>query len=393
MKLFKHQKTLLCLNPDKHLLAWSTGSGKTLAAIELVRQKGVSALIVCPKSIVEQWREQVPDGWDVLSKENFKKEIASEHKAIVLDEVHYFSNYKSQMTKALLQYIKIVDPQYIYGLSATPYLSTSWNIYTYGLILGRKWRWIDWNNKFFYKVKMGPRMVPIQKKMVDGTSIEKCVANLINQMGSTVKLEDCFDVPEQIFIKETFDLTREQKKAMDNMEDFLPIVRFTKEHQICGGSLKGDEYTENQFFKSEKLDRLMDLVDEHKKLVIVCRYNNELDLIYDKIRSKHVKVAKINGKTSNRHDVIKEANQWEEGVICIQAACSEGYELPSFPLMIFYSYDFSLKNYVQMLGRIQRAGHIKKNVYLSLLVNNSIDHDIYDSVVNKKMDFMVELYK
>ncbi len=72
-------------------------------------------------------------------------------------------------------------------------------------------------------------------------------------------------------------------------------------------------------------------------------------------------------------------------------SCSEGYELPTFPLMVFYSYDFSLKNYIQMLGRIQRINAIKKNVYLSLVVKDSIDSDVFTSL-KKKEDFDIAIY-
>lgn len=394
MKLFKHQQDLIDINPKKWLIAHSVGTGKTLTALTLVKNNNCkSVLVICPKSLVQQWEEQVSHSTKVLSKEQFKK-YAKElpyYEALIIDEAHFFSNYKSQLTKALLYYIKAHNPPYIYLLTGTPYLSSIWNIYTYGLILGREWKWIDWNRKFFTKIRMGNMSIPVQKKVVDGKPIKEVVSLLVSRLGNAIHMNDCFDVPEQVFIKETFEFTREQKKAIEELTDLLPIVRFTKIHQICGGTLKSDGYCEDAYFKSDKLDRVLELINENKKLVVICRYNNEIAYIKSKLLSSK-KCFVINGHVKNRHEVVNEAEASDNCVVLIQAACSEGYGLPSFPVMVFYSYDFSLKNYVQILGRIQRAGHLKKNVYISLITNKSIDYDIYDSVVNKKMDFMVELY-
>ena len=398
---YKHQQEILDLNPKYHLLAWGTGSGKSLAALRLAKQNGSGPLIICPKSLQEQWWELIrAEGMlaMVWSKETFKKKIKQEHVCkylgIIVDEAHYFFGQKSQMYKDLIAYIDYARPKYVYLLTATPYLSSSWNIFCAGKLLGKAWKWWDWNKKFFSQIKMGRRTIPIQKKTVDGMPIEKHMANIVNSIGNTVSLEDCFDVPYQIFEKELFDLTKEQSKAIDALDDFLPIVRFTKIHQICGGSLKGDGYTEDRFFKSEKLDRLIELIKDNNKMAVVCRYNNEIKYIKERIEECHhdKQVFVINGAVSNRHEVVQEIEKRDNCVALIQAACSEGYGLPSIPLMIFYSYDFSLKNYIQMLGRIQRAGHIKKNVYISLLVKDSIDYSIWDTVVNKKMDFQVEIY-
>jgi superfamily II DNA or RNA helicase len=404
MELFKHQRHLLELSPDKYMLMWGTGSGKSLASIELCKQKGGRTLVVCPKSLVNKWDIDIAESvidhehWLVVSKEVFKK--SHEHLIhfdnLIIDEAHFFSNYKSGMTKALLAYLEKYNSQRIYLLTATPWLSSAWNIYTYAMIFGMKWKWFKFNQTFFTKVKMGNRFIPVPRKSVNGVPLADYIAKLLTRFGNSIKLEDCFDVPEQIFQYEYFELTRDQRRGMDNLTDILPIVRFTKEHQICGGTLKGDTYTATERFNAEKLGRLLEIVEENSRLVIVCRYNEEISYLYESIKSKFpgLNVHKITGQISGdeRHHVVEEINKEEQCVVLINASCSEGYGLPHIPLMVFYSYDFSLKNYIQMLGRIQRAGHIKKNVYLSLVVKDTIDEQIYKSVAINKKDFQAVLY-
>ena len=289
------------------------------------------------------------------------------------------------MFKSLVYYIKVHRPEYIYLLTATPYLSTPFNIWALGNILGLNWNWWRFKQKFFYDVRMGARTIPMVR-----ANIEPEIAALVNQLGNTVRMDECVDIPEQVFETEYFDLTTEQKKAIDNLTDIQAIVRWTKIHQICGGSLKGDGYVPDAQYKSEKLARAIDLAREHKKIIFVCRYNIEIKMLYDSI-SKFKQVKIINGDTKDKHSVVNSCNSEEDIAVLINASCSEGYELPSFPLLVFYSYSFSLKDYLQIIGRIQRINNIKKNVYLSLIVKDTIDADVY-KCIQKKQDFDIAIY-
>jgi len=397
MKLYAHQKELVDKAPSKHLLAWGCGSGKTVACLELAGKS--NTLIVCPKSIKEQWIDEVTTHakflvGNVLTKEEFKRDHLklTNYECLIIDEAHFFFGMtgfrkKSALLKSLLTYIKKHKPTKIYLATATPYMSTPYNLYAACDILGEAPDFKQFKEHFFSMINMGRRYpVPVVKK-----GIEKDIAWLVQKIGSTVALEDCFDVPEQTFLTEYFSLTAEQNKAIKALDD-EGIARWTKTHQICGGTLKSDGYTPNQSFKCEKMDRIIQLAQEHKKLIIICRYNYEIENIERAISKNKRNVFTINGKTVDRCSVIKRSEESEQSIVIINSACSEGYELPSFPVMVFYSYDFSLKNYIQIIGRILRANKLKKNVYISLVVKNSIDSDVYKCIQAKK-DFDVAIYE
>lgn len=403
MKLYEHQKKILEQNPKKSLLAWEVGSGKSLAGIKLCEQNMEDndiGLVICPKSLKDKWSKddldkyaKSPNSWVVISKEEFKKQVPllQTHKQIIVDEAHFFSGMrsfrdKSQMLKALLFYIKLHKPKNIYLLTGTPYLSSPYNIYALAEILGHKWDFKRFKEHFFHQVNMGGRFpVPVIKKNIEGD-----IAKLVAQIGDVVKMEDCIDVPEQVYQAEYFELTASQKQAMSEITETLPIVKWTKAHQICGGSLKSDGYIADQFFPCEKIARLKELVSENKKAVVVCRYNNEINMLTKEL-SKIKPVYQITGSTKDRHGTVKLAEQEDDCVVLANSACSEGYELASFRLMVFYSYDFSLKNTIQIQGRIRRINNLKKNVYLSLVVKDSIDEDVYKSMLAKK-SFDIEIY-
>lgn len=402
MGLFNHQKKLLELNPDKWLLAWGTGSGKTRTAIELALKRFGHRLVICPKSLVENWKQEINKwggkdlGFVVMSKERFKKQVKTDinwcsFTTIIVDEAHYFSNYKSGMTKALYEYINKHRPENIYLLTATPYLSSPWNIYSLANILGRSWNWYKFKKKFFYDIKMGRRTIPVIRK-----GIESDISRLVNNLGSTVKLEDCADVPSQVFLHEYFELTKDQKKEIEGLNDVLPIVRINKIQQLEGGFCKGDMYVADKEVKSEKLDRIMEYVSDHKKIAIICRFTLEIDNIVKKLKEKYPSrnIYKLTGKSSGeeRHSIIEKIHKDDDTIIVIQAQLCEGYSLETVPVMVFYSMDYSLKAYLQMLGRVQRVSNIKKNVYVFFITKGGVGEAVYDCVVNKKMDFNDAIY-
>jgi len=258
-------------------------------------------------------------------------------------------------------------------------------------LIGRPMDYMAFDRKFFNHIKMGARMVPIIKK-----GIEPEIAEIVKSVGSTISLEDCLDVPEQVFETEYFDLTAQQKKAIEGLTDTEHIVRFTKIHQIAGGTLKSDGYEPDKVFSCLKMDRLKDIVKDNPRVVIVCRYNNEINVLFDKlIDIKGGNVDRITGEVSaeDRHNTIERLKTMDSYVLLVNAACSVGWELPQCPLMVFYSYDFSLVNYIQVLGRIQRINNVKRNTYLSLVTRETIDEDIFKAVTIKKMTFQIEIYK
>jgi len=270
-------------------------------------------------------------------------------------------------------------------LSATPYSSGPWNIYTAALMLGFNYSYKWFENEFFYKIPMGTRLVPMVRK-----GIEPQIKDIINTIGSTVTLEECFDVPEQINIVEYFNLTPEQVKGIESITDTEHIVYWTKRHQIENGVLKSDGYIDEKVFKAEKTDRLIELVKEHKKMAIICRYNAQISSLEKKLKDIK-KTFIINGKVQNRDEVVQEVERLDDCVILIQSACAEGYELPSIGVIVFASMDFSYVKYKQMRGRFLRGNKLKKNVFIHLLVDNGVDNDVYKNVMDKK-DFSFKIY-
>ena len=391
MQLYKHQQRLADANPDKCGIFWEVGTGKSLMVLELLK-KANEALIIVPKDLKDKWEDDTSH--DIITKETFRRDWNKlpYYDGIGVDEFHHFLgmtgyNKGSAMMKALQKYLKKHKPRYFYGLTGTVYMSKPWNVYVACEFLGHKMNYKKFRDHFFEMKHYGGRY-PIPE-MKAPELIKDDIAKLVNQIGDVVKMSDCRDIPEQQHLVEYFNLTTEQTNGIQALEDSTPIVYYTKVHQICGGSLKGDVYTESQTFDCNKIARVLQLAYENKKLIIICRYNYEIEMLHTILHEYKTHI--INGKVKNRPEVVLEADSSDACVVLIQSSCAEGYQLPSFPIIVYYSHDFSLKNYLQMNGRIQRIDNLKKNVYISLIIKNSIDEEVYKSLQNK-VSFDVAIY-
>jgi superfamily II DNA or RNA helicase len=396
MSLFAHQEKFLKDNPNKSALVWSCGTGKTRAALEWANRGGKPTLIICPKPLKANWKREV-EKWGtefayVMTKEEFRaqaKELPLYYQVIV-DEVHagfLTPHFKSQMSKALRDYLKKHQVARVLLLSATVYTSSPWNIYNLAHYLGYKIDWMKFNYLFFNQIRMGPRIVPVAKK-----GSEAQLAKLTKKIASVVDINDVLDVPLQLHCDpEYFALTPEQTKAIKESYDPLPIVRYTLQHEIENGILIGNEFRESKTYETDKIERIKAICEENKKVAIVCRYNLQSDYLLEMLKEYRPYV--IRGDIKDRDTVCREAENASQAVVLIQADCGIGFELPSFPVCIYASMSYSYTSWEQMNGRFLRMNKPSRTTFIYLLTEgDSVDQGIFDAV-KRKEDFKIELFK
>lgn len=392
MQLYDHQRLFLQQNINKTALIWGCGTGKTITAILWAKKhEALGTVIVCPKALKTNWANNIDQlhlqNVIVLSKEEFKKTPPLNYRQIIVDEVHngfLTPMFKSQMSKALRAFCKGADRVLL--LTATPYTSSPWNIYNMSVYMGLSWNWKKFEQTFFYKIRMGRRFIPQVKR-----GSEELIGRLIKKYCSVVDIKECIDVPPQVHTEpELFSLTKEQMTAIANNYDPLPIVRYTKQHEIEQGILLPDEFSKLQTFKADKNERILDLVKENKKIAIVCRYNAQIDSLQALLREYDPLI--IRGNVKDRHAVCEEAERREKCVILLQSDCAEGYQLPSFGLCVFASQSYSYVKHEQICGRFLRIDKPSKTTFIYLLTTgDSIDKAVYNSVIRKKI-FNLEVY-
>lgn len=359
MELYSHQKRIIEENPRKRLLAHSMGLGKTITAIKWAEQNNYNTLVVCPKGLVEQWQQQVDiKRFHVVSKEHFKNSVVPKFDALIVDEAdHFFSaHFKSQLSKSLRAYIKKHDPALLL-LTGTPYRSSAWNIYTAAQLLGIRYDYQKFKDAFFYSMQMGHRIIMQPKKdLATATRLKR----LIHSIADVVTLEECVDIPAQVEETIITGLSLEQKEAIYDNQEVVPIARFTADHKT--------EAEVGLIRPSFKLERITRILEENDTVIVVCRYLEQMDAIQ---KALGFQALRIDGSTKERDSLIKTFNKAHNTALIVQSALCEGWEAPNCSTMVFASLGFSYRDYVQMKARILRINALHKNLYVHLVAGDA----------------------
>lgn len=413
VNLYSHQRQIIKDNKPKFGMFMGCGSGKTITA--LCSAVG-NTLVIAPKTVRDDqvWEKDYALVKDispirhlkVISKEDLRlgkypKDIKWD--TLIGDEAHLLAgvlpdtrqkNYvkipkTSQVFVSMVNFIKTYNPKKVLLLTATP-TKSAMAVWGFAYLLGMRLDYFSFRESFYIKVSKGYREFWIQRSD-DGAKDR--LGKIVRQLGYTGQLSDYFDVPEQTFVKKIVELTKEQKKRLKEIETEYPdpIVLIGKKHQIEQGVLKGDEFSKDEEYKDNKVEALKEYALQYDKFVIFARYKAQISKYERELKKAGYKVLTLTGDTKNRQEVIKDAETSKRCIMIIQSQISAGYQLPSFPVMIFASLDYSLVNYVQAQGRILRANHLKKNLYIHLLSDGEIDRAVYKSIMNKE-DFLERIY-
>ena len=400
-KPFLHQQKLLDLNPDRHLLAWQTQVGKTLASIWLANKRNYSVLIITRKGLVKQWEKELAENskneYLVLSKEHFKKQwnTLPKYETVIYDEVNDVlgpqkTNKKGQHTLArtFAYYIKRHEPAFRYYLSATPYTSTPWSIYRLAHLLGHDWDYAKFAKYFFNEKKQRYRRCPkgrcVGCKMccrlilVPKEHRKEDMRKVATQLGSAVKMKDCYDMPKEIYRDVRLNLTPEQKKAIKENSD---IGNHVAKHRIECGHVSGDGYVPDVYLKNEIDDKLIEYASEFDKLAIVCRFRAQVKQIEALFPNR--KTIVLWGGMNDFHEKPLEAEEAENCSCIIQADMSSGYALHSFEALVFASCSYSYVNFEQVHGRIRHVGRKSPCLYIYLIAGE-VGEKVLESVRSKR---------
>lgn len=411
--LFEHQKRIISEDPKKCGLWLGTGSSKTRIALELAQGK---ILVVAPKTQVEDrnWQRE-NNKWDinknitVISKETFRRdhEKLPRFDTVIVDEAHTVlgvtpnirSRKKvlipkaSQLFEALEAYLERTDPQRLYLCTAT-IMKSPFTVWAARKIIRReKFDIQDFYNfryEYYTKLPMPGREVWSPKRS------EICKENLskiVRRIGFVGRLEDYFDVPEQTFRTINIELTEAQKARIKELkfEYPEPLVRIGKRHQIENGVLAGDEFSPPEFFPNKKIEKILELAEEFPKMIVFAKYRAQMEQIVTALDKEGYRTAFLHGGVTDRGGLIEYVKNHDECIFVVQAQISAGWEVPNCPVMVFASRTYSFVDYDQALGRIQRANHIKKNLYINLVVKGGIDEAVDKALLNKQ-DFNEHLY-
>lgn len=417
--LYAHQ--LKIINEDRLQCGLFLGTGASKTRTALCLAEG-STLVICPKQQREDktW-ERENSKWQtgvdltVISKEDIKKmwDTLPRFETVIIDECHGAlgvspSTYQrkgvqypktSQIFEAVKNFIEKTNPKRLYFLSATP-IPKPMSMWGMGILFGQKWDFYLFRQAYYTEVRVGGmRRIWMPKKTDEA---KQRLANLVQKFGYTGGLNDFFDVPEQTHKVVEICLSNEQKRAMENMTfmEADPLVRRARLRTIENGVLYGKEIEEldgkidqmtnrTTIFTSYKIDYILERAMEFPKLLIFANYTAQINEIARVLREYDYKVSTLTGATKDRSFIRTVDESDEPHIIIAQCSISSGYELPSFPCVIYASKSWRFIDYEQSLGRVLRSNALKKNLYIHLVVEGC-DKDCHNSIMDG-MDFQERL--
>lgn len=404
LKPWKHQQKSLDENHPRRGYFYEAGLGKSLVLTEMVRNNAFSCLCLSPKSLVPKWEselETIGVEYQVLSPYWFKqyhKELPY-FDAIIIDEADQAYAGNNQTSKALFAYLKKHNPPYIWLATATPYRSTPLNVYNLGRILGfMPMSYPEFREKFFFQQYFGSQPVWTPKMKHKDPAVkaqtQKDLNEYMQNFADIVRMEDVFDVPEQIFSVEPIAMTDRQAKLLQKLDELSEnrATFFRYQNEIENGWLDAKALGEDMTFPSEKVDRVIELCDQVDTAIVFSLYREQQQAMYEALKKKYPKafVALVNGdnssdakKLSEELEAIAEGRhpKYAVGYLVASVKVAAGWEAKSVPLAIYASLPWSYQEWVQSQGRILRSNKLKSNVY-RILVGGVVDERIWEGLQN-----------
>lgn len=441
-KLYPHQKENLKfhLTMPRSADFSEMGIGKTLIALAKITHliaKGTinKVLIICPCSVIPVWEKEIEKHTSLtyITLEGSlldKGKILNEHPnediyivsydtipgrkttknvllkilfmlkfdMIVCDEVTFIKNYETLRFKAVR--LLCDSTNQILFLTGTPITNRPDTIFTIysaldqGETFGKNF--YKARNKYFRNIGVTFPIWQIRETMKDELS------HKIYTKAVRITKDECLNLPPKIFTPRYCELANEERKVYKPIAaEILRILRIgdtkinipnaltklSKLSQICSGFLYGNEGQVVTFSNNQKIKLLEEVLEEigDEKVIIYTRWREDQRIICSTLERLHKSFRTLSGDSKDRKIPIQDFQEKEEVKILVANIAVGGYALTltATRYIIYYSLSFALTDWLQSQDRIHRVGQTKTCFYIPLLVRDSIDEYIYESLEHK----------
>ena len=422
MKLYPHQIKAMEAVKNKNRCAFylDMGLGKTFVGSEKMRELGANVnLIVCQKSKIQDWSEHFctnyrETGWTIydltqktgielfmndIDDDRFKIGIINYELAwrrpellnlhdftLMLDESSLIQNTSAKQTKFILK----LKPSNVILLSGTPTAGKYENLWSQAHLLG--WSISEqlyesqYVNRELLEDSAGFKHWIVSRDN-PYKNVERLKQKFRDHGAVFMKTDECFDLPEQTFIKEWCDVPKEYRKFMrDSIVtiDDVELVGDTAFNKRLNARRIASLYNESKWQSFTDL-----LASTNERLIVFYNFNAECDkmrLICDEMNKP---VSIINGSEKRLESYENEPNS----VTLVQyQAGAMGLNLQKANRIIYFSLPERSELFEQSKKRIHRIGQNQPCYYYILMARGTIDELIYQTLLERK-DFTDELFK
>lgn len=424
MELFKHQQEALEQTKDLNRVAYylDMGLGKTFVGAEKAMSLDKDILIVCQKSKIADWKEHFfkyyidkmkcdesgawcydltsNTGMDMFLHSRYKirigvinyelawrrqTELLNLHDfTLMLDESSLIQNQGAKQSKFILK----LNPDNVILLSGTPTAGKYENLWSQIHLLGWKISEDVYNRQYvnWTKIDMGGFVHKIVDKENPYKNVGRLKSKLREHGAVFMKTEECFDLPEQTFIKQFVPTSKEYWKFMKDCiitiddKELVGDTTLTKRlyaRQLCG------QYSEY------KLQAFRELVESTQDRLIVF-YNFTAEYL------AMVQIAEELGRpqsiVNGQQKQLLNYEQCDNSITFIQyQAGAMGLNLQKANKIIYFTLTDKSELYEQSKKRIHRIGQEQPCFYYMLMCKGSVEEAVLQTLEMRK-DFTDELF-
>lgn len=453
--LWEHQSKAVAKSdscPDMALFM-DVGTGKTRTQIEIIRKifnrrnNYVDTLIVCPSSVVPNWKIEIQkyskipaskiillnDSMSLVERgecylnngpcvfvvnceafafDSFVSRVLKKPPAIlIVDESHRFKNFTAKRTKALLKLTNLIEKlpeKNRFILTGSPVVNDHLDLFSQFYILDAG-RTFGTNYYAFRATYFAPiaKKVSAQRTILEWkpkVGIEAQLKALMSAKTVIAKKDECLDLPPLIHVDVEVSLGKEQEKAYKEMKrDFLAVTesgvgvaqialtKMLRMSQILSGFLKLDDSSIHHFKENPRAQVLSDLLEDitpSEKVIVWSIFHEDFTTIKKICEKLGLKYAEVTGLVKDKQ---KELDMFENDpecrvMIASQAAGGTGINMIAASAAIYYSRGYNFEHDLQSEARNYRGGseRHKKVTRYNLVARKTIDEIIAEALRNKK---------
>lgn len=434
MQLFEHQKQALEQTAGLNRVAYylDMGLGKTFVGAEKMMQLGNRVnLVVCQKSKIQDWIDHFVDhyelseglmiydvtawkgkDWEAFRNDpEFKSDWHNKNKyvlvvnydlvfrrkdflklrdfTLMLDESSLIQNNKAKRSKFILE----MNPSNVILLSGTPTSGKYENLWTQIHLLGWKISQNTYNRQYvnWKQIDIGGFPQWIVNKDDPYKNVDRLKLKMREHGAVFMKTEECFDLPEQTFIKVLCKSTKDYKKFK---KDSLIMIQIDdQEIELVGDTILAKRQYLRMLcgqYNQEKLQSFKDLVaSTQDRLIVFYNFNEELNQLKKIAAELERPVSQVNGHIKDLAAYDKEDNS----ITFVQyQAGSMGLNLQKANKIIYFTLPLLSEQFEQSKKRIHRIGQNNTCFYYLMICKGSIEEEILQTLEMRK-DYTDELFR
>lgn len=354
---------------------------------------------------------------EALSSVKAARELALEftkdgRTMLAIDESTIIKNHSSKRTKFINEKLSPAA-DYRRILSGLPDPKSPLDFYSQFHFLD--WRIIGARSYYAFRNRyavmkqewFGGRLVQV----VNGYQNVEDLARRIEPFSSRVRLADCYDLPEKMYLRHEVEMTPKQKRHYESMRHFattqlesgdhvtatIVIAQILRMHQILCGHVR-DELGGFHQIEENRTTALMDILEGYDgKAIIWCSYNANIESLSEVLGKEYGSGSVARFWGGNTKDRETEEQRFLTDPDCrfmlsTPAAGGRGRTWPVADLMIYFSNTYDLEHRSQSEERAQAIGKTNSVAYVDLVVPGTVDELIL-KVLREKIDLSSAIMK